>query len=89
MSMRILILLVVALLLAMLVVGMNASHVTVDLAFWQGDMRLGVALVLCLVVGLVLGVAIRSDWIGSLLRERGRLRRALKAAESRLISGSR
>jgi len=89
MSMRILILLVVAMLLAMLLVGMNAQLVTLNLALWHGEVRLGVALVFSLVVGLVVGVAIRTGWIGNLLRERGRLRRALKSAESRLVSGSR
>jgi len=89
MSTRLLILLAVAMLLAMLLVGMNAQLVAVNLAVWQGEIRLGVALVLCLATGLILGVALRAGWIGNLLRERGRLRRALKSAESRLVSGSR
>jgi uncharacterized membrane protein YciS (DUF1049 family) len=83
---RILVLLLLAFLLAMLFVALNPQVVTLELVLWHGRVRLGLALMLTLALGFVLGVAVRAAWLGDLLRERGRLRRALKAAETRALS---
>ena len=67
---------------AIVVTAMNAGHVEVELAFARLGVRLGLALVVAFTVGLLAGLAWRGYWVGELLSERGRLRRALRLAES-------
>ena len=67
---------------ALLITAMNAGHVNVELAFVRIGTPLGLALVVAFTVGLLAGLGWRSYWVGELLSERGRLRRALRLAES-------
>lgn len=76
--------LVLAVLVALLVSAMNQDAVTIELAFLQFDVSLGLALVVAFVIGMLAGLTWRVSWIASLLAERGRLRRALRVAEARV-----
>jgi uncharacterized integral membrane protein len=71
-----------AALLALLVTAMNASGVGIELAFFHVTSPLGVALVVAFTIGLLAGLFWRARWMAQLLSERGRLRRALRLAES-------
>ena len=75
--------LVLAALLALLVSAMNSGRVEIELAFGRVVAPLGLALVIAFTVGLLAGLAWRVYWVGELLGERGRLRRALRLAESK------
>jgi len=68
----------------LVLVALNPQSVQLELAFVQLNLRLGVALVTALALGLVLGIFVRGLWVTELLGERGRLRRALKAAEAQV-----
>src|SRR4029453_6437953 len=72
-----------AALLALLLTAMNAGRVDVELAFLRIATPLGLALVVAFVCGLLAGLFWRVYWVAELLDERGRLRRALRAAETR------
>jgi uncharacterized integral membrane protein len=72
-----------AALVALLISAMNPSQVDIELAFLRITAPLGVALVIALVVGLLAGLFWRGYWVAELLNERGRLRRALRLAETR------
>lgn len=74
--------LILAALLALLVSAMNAGRVEIELAFGRIVSPLGVALVIAFTIGLLAGLAWRVYWVAELLSERGRLRRALRLAES-------
>jgi uncharacterized membrane protein YciS (DUF1049 family) len=76
--------LVAVMLAALVFTTLNPQQVRLELAFVQVNLRLGVALVIALALGLVLGIFIKGLWVGQLLGERGRLRRALKAAEAQV-----
>jgi uncharacterized integral membrane protein len=80
------ILLIVAALLAILVTAMNAGRVEVELAFARITSPLGIALIVAFVVGLLAGLVWQLRWVAQLLNERGRLRRALRIAESKARS---
>jgi uncharacterized integral membrane protein len=82
---RILFLFSVALaaLLALLVAAMNTMRVEVELAFARLATPLGLALVVAFVAGLLAGMFWRVYWVAELLSERGRLRHALRLAETR------
>lgn len=80
---RFLLLLLVAVMMAMLFVALNSGVVTVELAVISLSAPLGLILVIALALGLVAGVLMRGAWVAELLSERGRLRRALKAAEAK------
>lgn len=80
--------LVLAAVLAILVTAMNAGRVQVELAFTRLDSPLGFALVVAFVIGLVAGLFWRVYWVAQLLNERGRLRRALREAESKAARAS-
>lgn len=82
-------LLFVVALLAMVFVAMNPQPVAVELAWGSLRLRLGVALVIALALGIIAGVLLRGVWVAELLAQRGRLRRALKQAESRALQASR
>ncbi len=69
--------------LAVLFVVLNPARISIELAFIAVTVRQGTALVFMLACGLVAGALLRGVWVAELLRERGRLRRALKTAEAR------
>jgi uncharacterized integral membrane protein len=72
----------IAALLALLVSAMNAARVGIELAFLHLTAPLGIALVVAFTIGLLAGLFWRAHWMAELLSERGRLRRALRLAES-------
>lgn len=76
-------LLLAAIILGMVFVALNPQTVPIELAFIHVRSPIGLALVIALVAGLVVGGLMRGAWVAELLNERGRLRRALKAAEAR------
>jgi len=79
--------LIVALLLlfavAILFTSLNQQRFEVDVAFANFVVSSGLALVIAFAAGLVAGALWRSTWIARLLSERGRLRHALRLAETR------
>lgn len=75
--------LVIAALIAISVSVMNSSEVAVELAFARFRSPLGLALVVAFVLGLVAGLSWQMLWIGRLLQERSRLRRALRVADAK------
>ncbi len=81
---KFLMVLVVVMLAALVFTTLNPQSVQLELAFVQVHLRLGVALVITLALGLVLGIFVKGLWVAELLGERGRLRRALKAAEAQV-----
>lgn len=76
--------LIVVMLAALVFTALNPQPVQLELAFVQVNLRLGVMLVIALALGLVLGIFVKGLWVAELLSERGRLRRALKAAEAQV-----
>lgn len=80
---RFITLLLIAMLAALVFAALNPQSVQVELAFMQMHTPLGIALVVACAFGLAIGVLIRGRWVAELLSERGRLRRALKAAEAK------
>jgi uncharacterized integral membrane protein len=78
---------IVALLLlfaaALLFASLNQQQFEVDLAFGRYVVSSGLALVIAFAAGLLIGALWRSNWIARLLAERGRLRNALRLAETR------
>ncbi|MGE0115212.1 MAG: lipopolysaccharide assembly protein LapA domain-containing protein [Steroidobacteraceae bacterium] len=88
---KFLLLLFVVMALGMVLVALNSQTVVIELALVSWRLPLGLALVMAVAVGLIAGVMMRVAWVAELLSERGRLRRALKAAEARartLAAGS-
>ena len=79
--------LIAAALLALIVSAMNASRVDIELAFARIASPLGIALVVAFTIGLLAGLFWQLKWIAQLLAERGRLRRALRIAESKARKG--
>lgn len=77
--------LIISLTILALVFGaLNPAVVELELAFDRIAAPLGVLLVAAFVVGLLAGIFWRVSWVAALLTERGRLRRALRLAESKL-----
>ena len=72
-----------AALLGVLLSALNPLSVDVELAFLRIAAPLGLTLVVAFVIGLLAGLFWRVYWVAELLDERGRLRRALRAAETR------
>src|SRR5262245_38342172 len=72
-----------AALVALLITAMNPERVEIELAFLLIASPLGLALVFSFVAGLLAGLFWRVYWVAELLNERGRLRRALRIAETR------
>jgi uncharacterized integral membrane protein len=76
--------LVLALLLivlaALLFSALNPARIRIEIVFAAVTAPLGLALISAFSLGLIVGVLVRSRWVASLLAERGRLRRALKAS---------
>jgi uncharacterized integral membrane protein len=71
-------------LLAMLFTALNQQRFNVDVAFLSFEVSSGLALLIAFSAGLLLGAIARARWVAELLAERGRLRRALRLAETRL-----
>lgn len=68
---------------ALLFAGLNYESITLEFAFARVQTSAGLALVVALVLGLFIGIVVRGAWVAELLSERGRLRRALRAAEAK------
>lgn len=75
--------LLLAMLAALLFAALNPQAVDIELAVMQLHAPLGIVLIVVLALGLAAGVLMRGKWVAELLSERGRLRRALKAAEAK------
>ncbi|MFO1407549.1 MAG: hypothetical protein U1F08_08480 [Steroidobacteraceae bacterium] len=69
--------------LAVIFTALNQQRFSVDLAIGRFELSSGLALVVAFAAGLLAGALWRSNWIARLLAERGRLRNALRLAESR------
>lgn len=72
-----------AVLLAVCISSLNPIRIEIELAFARFASPLGVALVITFAIGLLAGLAWQIKWVAQLLAERGRLRRALRIAESK------
>jgi uncharacterized membrane protein (DUF4010 family) len=70
---------------AVLFTALNQQRFEVDVAIARFGVSSGVALLIAFAAGLLAGAVWRSNWIARLLAERGRLRNALRLAESRSI----
>jgi len=81
---KFLLVLVIVMLAALVFSALNPQSVQLELAFVRINLNLGVALVTALALGLLLGIFVKGLWVAELLSERGRLRRALKAAEAQV-----
>jgi uncharacterized integral membrane protein len=69
--------------LALLFTALNQQHFDVDVAFARFSVSSGLALLIAFGAGLLFGVLWQANWVARLLAERGRLRHALRLAESR------
>ena len=69
--------------LGLLFTALNPQRFDVDIGVTRFAVSAGLALLIAFCAGLLTGAAWRSDWIARLLAERGRLRHALRLAESR------
>jgi uncharacterized integral membrane protein len=69
--------------LALLFTALNPERFAVDIAFVRFEVSAGLALLVAFSAGMLIGVLWRSTWVARLLAERGRLRHALRLAESR------
>jgi len=72
--------------IALLFTALNPQRFDVDVGVARVDVSAGLALLIAFSAGLLAGAAWRSNWIARLLAERGRLRRALRLAESRRLA---
>ncbi|HQR24621.1 MAG TPA: LapA family protein [Steroidobacteraceae bacterium] len=68
---------------AVLFTALNQQRFSVDFAMIRFEVSSGLALIIAFAAGLLGGALWRSHWIARLLSERGRLREALRLAESR------
>jgi uncharacterized integral membrane protein len=68
---------------AVLFTALNQQHFEVDVAIARFGVSSGLALLIAFAAGLLAGALWRSAWIARLLAERGRLRNALRLAETR------
>jgi uncharacterized integral membrane protein len=69
--------------LALLFTALNQQQFDVDVAFARFSVSSGLALLIAFGAGLLFGVLWQANWVARLLAERGRLRHALRLAESR------
>jgi uncharacterized integral membrane protein len=79
---KFLLLLLIVVVVAMIFVALNTQSIGVELALFNIELPLGLALIIATALGVVIGVSMRGRWVAELLAERGRLRRALKSAEA-------
>jgi uncharacterized integral membrane protein len=68
---------------AVLFTALNQQHFEVDVAIARFGVSSGLALLIAFAAGLLAGALWRSAWIARLLADRGRLRNALRLAETR------
>jgi uncharacterized integral membrane protein len=68
---------------AVLFTALNQQHFEVDVAIARFGVSSGLALLIAFAAGLLAGALWRSAWIARLLTDRGRLRNALRLAETR------
>jgi len=71
---------------AILFTALNQQHFEVDVAIARFGVSSGLALLITFAAGLLAGALWRSAWIARLLADRGRLRNALRLAETRRSS---
>jgi hypothetical protein len=71
--------------IALLFTALNPQRFDVDVGVARLGVSAGLALLIAFSAGLLAGAAWRSNWIARLLAERGRLRHALRLAESRRL----
>ena len=71
--------------IGLLFTALNPQRFDVDIGVTRFGMSAGLALLIAFSAGLLVGAAWRSNWIARLLAERGRLRHALRLAESRRL----
>ena len=69
--------------IGLLFTALNPQRFDIDLGVARVGVSAGLALLVAFSAGLLAGAAWRSNWIARLLAERGRLRHALRLAESR------
>ena len=69
--------------IGLLFTALNPQRFDIDLGVRRFGKSAGLALLIAFAAGLLAGAAWRSNWIARLLAERGRLRHALRLAESR------
>jgi uncharacterized integral membrane protein len=69
--------------LALIFTALNPQQFDVDVAYARFEVSAGLALLIAFAAGLLAGALWRSTWIARLLAERGRLRHALRLAETR------
>ena len=72
--------------IGLLFTALNPQQFDIDLGVTRIGVSAGLALLIAFSAGLVAGAAWRSNWIARLLAERGRLRHALRLAESRRMT---
>ena len=72
--------------LGLLFTALNPQRFDIDIGLTRFGMSAGLALLIAYSAGLLMGAAWRSNWIARLLAERGRLRHALRLAESRRLT---
>jgi uncharacterized integral membrane protein len=70
-------------LVALLFTALNQQRFDVDVGLLKFEVSSGLALTIAFAGGVLAGALWRSSWIARLLAERGRLRNALRLAESR------
>jgi uncharacterized integral membrane protein len=68
--------------LALIFTALNPQEFDVDIGFARFEVSAGLALIIAFAAGLLAGAIWRSTWIARLLAERGRLRHALRLAET-------
>jgi uncharacterized integral membrane protein len=68
---------------AVLFTALNQQSFEIDVGFARFVVSSGLALLIAFAAGLLAGALWRSTWIARLLAERGRLRNALRLAETR------
>jgi len=73
--------------LGLLFTALNPQQFDVEVGFARFGVSAGLALLIAFSAGLLAGALWRSNWIARLLAERGRLRHALRLAESRRPGG--
>ena len=72
--------------IGLLFTALNPQRFDIDIGLTRFGISAGLALLIAYSAGLLMGAAWRSDWIARLLAERGRLRHALRLAESRRLT---
>ena len=72
--------------IGLLFTALNPQRFDIDVGLTRFGISAGLALLIAYSAGLIMGAAWRANWIARLLAERGRLRHALRLAESRRLT---